>query len=217
MAIKICRMQSFDTFKTIFAFLVRSVLDNQYVDDIDTAVEQGSVSDETTRLISDVRAFHKMRQTLCMRVFMFFQKDDVLQQLCRAHGVVQYNCVPQGALCAMTGVLLTKSQGCMLILNPIKDPTSLVVHARFKLLLYNFWYLVHFTDEIMLDVRGWMSKQTWWRRGSDIKYEDVLKRITTHGNGTFVKKHYVKLKGITQHIQNAMAQGPINQTNPSDA
>tara|TARA_B100001059_G_scaffold91673_1_gene90560 strand:+ start:295 stop:921 length:627 start_codon:yes stop_codon:yes gene_type:complete len=203
-------MQSFETFESIFAFLVRSSLDQQYVDTIDTAVEQGTVSDETSVLIDRVRAFHKMRQTLCVRVFRHFEKDDVLQKLCRARGLVQYNVVPKGALCAMSGQAL--SDGCMFILNPNSDPTPMVVHSRFKLVLYQFWYLVHFVDEIMLDVRKWMHRQVWWRRGHSVNSEQIFARILAFGNGSFAKKHYVKLKGVTQNIQNAVAHGPINQT-----
>ena len=210
-------MQSFETFQTIFSFLVRSMLDQQYVDDIDTAVEQGSVSEQVSALIADVRGFHKMRQTLCARVFRYFKKDDVLRELCRARGLVQYNFVPEGAICAMTDTPLKHKQGCMLILNPTGDTKPMCVHNRFKLILYHFWYLVHFTDEIMLDVQKWMQQQTWWQRGDNITHSSAVERIASHGNGSFAKKHYVKLKGITQHIQNAVAHGPINQPSHTNA
>lgn len=205
-------MQSFETFQKVFAFLMRSMLDQQYVDNIDMAVEQGTVSTAVSSLITDVRAFHTMRQTLCVRVFRHFQKDAVLRELCNARGLVQYNFVPSGALCAITGVKLGVKHGCMFIMNPNGDTGTIVIHSRFKLLLYQFWYLVHFTDEIMLDVRKWMRRQAWWSRGHNLGPEQVVQRIVSHGNGSFAKKHYVKLKGITQHIQNAVAHGPINQT-----
>ena len=205
-------MQSFETFETVFAFLIRSVLDKQYVDEIDTSVEHGTASSEVSELIGDVRAFHKMRQTLCVRVFRHFQKNNVLETLCRARGLIQYNFVPTGALCAITGTSLSHNQGAMFILNPNGDATPMVVHSRFKLLLYHFWYLVHFTDEIILDTRKWMRQQVWWRRGYRIDIAEVVRRVMLHGKGSFVKKHYVKLKGVSQHIQDTVAHGPINQT-----
>lgn len=210
-------MQSFGTFQTVFAFLIRSMLDKLYVEQLDNAVEQGTASDDEASLISNVRSFHRMRQTLCARVFRYFQNDGVLQDLWRARGLVQYNSVPEGALCSMTSKPLLKAQGCMFILNPSGDMTPVVVHKRFKLLLYNFWYLVHFTEEIMLDVRAWVSKQAWWTRGYNMNYENIVERVIGHGNGSFVKKHYVKLKDASQHIQNAVAHGPINQTDSSNA
>ena len=210
-------MQSFETFETVFAFLIRSVLDQQYVDEIDASVEHGTASSEVSDLISKVRAFHKMRQTLCVRVFRHFEKDDVLQRLCRARGLIQYNFVPSGALCAITGKALTYNQGAMFILNPNGEPTPMVVHSRFKRLLYHFWYLVHFTDEIILDTRKWMRQQVWWRRGYRIDTSEVVQRVMVHGKGSFVKKHYVKLKGVSQHIQNTVAHGPINQTSKTTA
>lgn len=200
------QMQNFETFEDIFRFFVTSKLENDYVETIDQQIHLNTASDKIKKLIGDVHIFHTMRQQLCGKIFEHFNNHPLLHQLINTTSVEQYNSTPQDSRCVLSKQVMSQNQGTTLIIG-VKKNHVVTIHKRFKRLLYNFWYLVHFTDEIMKDIRTWLEYQRWWRRGN---CKNVIERIIVHQDRIFAKKAYVKLKGINTYIQHEMVSIPIN-------
>jgi len=201
-------MQNFETFQKIFKFFVESKLNNKYVSNIDQQIHSNDASKETKKLIGDVHTFHIMRQQLCGKIFEHLNNHAILHELINATAVQQYDTVPQNTTCIFSKQNMNPKQGITIIVGT-KNHKIVTLHKRFKRLIYNFWYLVHFTDEIMKDILCWLKKQRWWMRG-DCK--DVTGRIVNHHEKMFAKKAYVKLKSINTYIQQDMVSLPINHT-----
>ena len=134
----------------------------------------------------------------------------LLHELIHSTAIQQYNSVPQQSICIFSQQKLSQQQGITIIIGT-KKMHIVTLHKRFKRLLYNFWYMVHFTDEIMKDVTYWLKQQRWWLRG---KCQNITERIINHQDHMFAKKAYVKLKSINTYIQQEMASLPINHTHP---
>lgn len=200
-------MQDFDTFKRIFCFFVRSKLEPKYVDSIDQQINANEAPAEIKTLVSDVQSFHGMRQNLCGHVLRHLHNHPVLHELITAGRVEQHDSVAHKSLCTFTNQTMTQHQGMTLIISGRK-PHIVTMNKRFKRLLYSFWYLVHFADEIMKEIKTWLQTQRWWTRGS---CPDVTERILQHQDSMFAKQAYVKLKGINQYIQEEMVSLPINK------
>lgn len=199
-------MQDYETFKRIFHFFVESKLNPKYVDHIDQQISSNEASSETKTLISDVQAFHNMRQHLCGSIFQYLHNHPILHELISAGRVEQHDSAAHKSVCAFTNQTMTLQQGMTLIIGS-KTPHIVTIHKRFKRLLYNFWYLVHFTDEIIKEIKVWLVKQRWWKRGT---CSNVSERIMKHQDGMFAKQAFVKLKTVNQYIQNEMVSLPIN-------
>ena len=150
-------MQNFETFEDIFGFFVTSKLENGYVQSIDQQIHSNTASDTIKKLIGDVHIFHTMRQQLCGKIFEHFNNHPLLHELINTTSVEQYDSTPLNSTCIFTSKVMSQKQGTTLIIGVNK--THLVtIHKRFKRLLYNFWYLVHFTDEIMKDIKIWLVR-----------------------------------------------------------
>ena len=203
-------MQRLDIFQNIYKFFIISKLNPNYVKNIDQQIKNDQQDESTKLLIQSVQEFHKMRQTLCSKVFTFFEDNELLYKFINASGIRQYDSVPQNSTCIFTKQKIKQDQGILIILNCQTQTEIYTVHKRFKRVLYNFWYLVHFTDEINLELTKWLTKQHWWSTGLDNK--DIVERILCYQDNVFVKKSYVKLKSIGQYIQTEMVSLPINHT-----
>lgn len=199
-------MQDFDTFKRIFHFFVQSKLNPKYVDTLDALVRSNEASKDTKSLIAGVQSFHSMRQTLCSQIFAHLNNHGILHELISAGRVEQYDSTAPKSVCAFSDQLLTSQQGITLVVGA-KTPQIFTVHKRFKRLIYSFWYLVHFTDEIIKEIKPWLSKQRWWVRGN---CSDVSERIMHHQDAMFAKQSYVKVKSISEYIQGHLVSMPIN-------
>jgi len=199
-------MQNFETFEDIFRFFVTSKLEHGYVQTIDQQIHSNTASDKIKKLIGDVHTFHTMRQQLCGKIFEHFNNHSLLHELINTTSVEQYDSTPQNSTCILSKQVMSQKQGTTLIIG-INKTHVVTIHKRFKRLLYNFWYLVHFTDEIMKDIKTWLESQRWWRRGYCINVTD---RIITHQDKMFAKRAYVKLKSINTYIHQEMVSLPIN-------
>lgn len=199
-------MQDFETFKRIFHFFIESKMNPKYVENIDALIQSNEASAKLKSLIASVQSFHSMRQTLCGQIFEHLNNHSILHQLISAGRVEQYDCVANKSVCAFSSQTLSKQQGITLIIG-VKTPHIVTIHKRFKRLIYNFWYLVHFTDEIIKEIKLWLAKQNWWKRGD---CPDVSKRIMHHQDAMFAKQAYVKVKGISEYIQRQLMSLPIN-------
>ena len=201
------RMQKFDTFLAVFEFFIKSQFDTNYVKKIDLDIKSNQASVELEQLVENVKSFHTMRQSMCAVIFEYFNNHPLLFELIETQSLEQYDTVSDKSNCIFTKDLLKQTQGITIVLknNPVRIVT---VHKRFKRILYNFWYLIHFTDEIHKEIKTWLVQQRWWRRGSNV---DIVERIVQFQDNMFAKKAYVKLKGIHQYIQTEMAALPINQ------
>lgn len=200
-------MHDFETFRDIFRFFVESKLNKKYVESIDKEMGANTASAETKKLIENIQTFHNMRQQLCGQIFEHLNNHPLLHELISTVSVEQYDSVAHNSVCAFTGQAMTQKQGMTLVIG-VKNSHIVTMHKRFKRLLYNFWYLVHFVDEIMQDINRWLSTQRWWLRG---QHANATKRIIDHQDSNFAKKAYVKLKSINDYIQRDMVSLPINQ------
>ena len=200
-------MHDFETFQDIFRFFVESKLNKKYVENIDKEMSTNTASPETKKLIEQVQTFHTMRQQLCGQIFEHLNNHPLLHEIIPSVAVEQYDSVAHGSVCAFTGQTMTQKQGMTLVLGT-KNSHIVTIHKRFKQLLYNFWYLVHFVDEIMQDINNWLSTQRWWLRGY---HTNITERIVRHRDSNFAKKAYVKLKSINSYIQRDMVSLPINR------
>jgi hypothetical protein len=199
-------MQNFDSFVHVFSFFVKSHYNRFYVEHIDKAIRENTIDEDTRQMIQNVKEFHTMRHQLCGKIFDYLKKDELLNTLVSARGIEQFDVVPNNSLCNISGVKLNARSGILLYVNGGKAK-CITVHKRYKQILYNFWYLVHFVDEIMIDIRFWSEKNRYTNTSS------IIERIIHHQDHLFIKQGYVKLKNINQYIQSEMSRLPINHCN----
>jgi len=199
-------MQNFESFENIFTFFVQSFYNKDYVEKIDHSVSNDTADEETKLMIEQVKAFHTMRHEMCTKIFDYLSNNKLLHMLVTARGLEQFDVVPNGSVCFISGRKLNANQGILLYINNQKVD-CVTVHKRFKRILYNFWYLVHFSDEIMIDIEHWLSRKMIE------KNEQMVSVILKHQDKLFIKKGYVKIKNINEYIQTEMTKLPINQAN----
>lgn len=199
-------MQNFESFENIFTFFVQSFYNKDYVENIDRSVSNDTIDEETKVMIDQVKAFHTMRHEMCTKIFDYLSNNTLLHMLVTARGLEQFDVVPNGSICFISGRKLNANQGILLYINN-QTVDCVTVHKRFKRILYNFWYLVHFSDEIMIDIEHWVSRQMLE------KNERMVGVILQHQDKLFIKKGYVKLKNINEYIQTEMYKLPINRSN----
>jgi hypothetical protein len=208
--IPIRMMQDFENFEKVCRFFILSDLDPTYVKRIDELVKSETQNPDrksTLDVVKRVRAFHDMRHDLCSKIFNRVERHGILNALVKASGVEQYDKIPAKSSCALTGERL--NNGLLLMLRSNGELTPYVVHARYKRLLYIFWSIVHFPQQLMLGVRKWVDTKSWWTRGGFIN-TDVLERVIAHKDNIFIKSAYVKLKDICHYIQIELTATPIN-------
>lgn len=194
-------MQRFETFERVCEFFIMSKLDKNYVKRIDQSLENSS-SDKTNKnilfLIKQIKSFHNMRKTLCLTIFKCLDNHSILNELAESSSVVQYRFCPEKSTCTVSNKVLKQKQGILLIIDG-KKPFS--IHSRYKILLYHFFILTHFPDEIGLESLKWLKKQTWWKRGEQISFEECARRILNYNDHAFAKSLYVKLKATAEYIE----------------
>tara|TARA_B100000795_G_scaffold193103_1_gene147466 strand:- start:709 stop:1320 length:612 start_codon:yes stop_codon:yes gene_type:complete len=198
-------MQNFDTFAHVFSFFVKSHYNQFYVINIDKSIQENTIDEDTTKMIENVKEFHTMRHQLCGKIFDYLKKDKLLNTLVSARGLEQFDIVPNNSLCSISGVKLNAKSGILLYVNS-SQVQCITVHKRYKQILYNFWYLVHFVDEIMVDISIWLKKNMYTSSSS------VIAKIIHHQDQLFIKQGYVKLKNINKYIQSEMSRLPINHS-----
>lgn len=200
-------MQTFESFLSVYGFCLHMHLDPSYVDAIDQKIEYGQASTEIKQLVQKVRAFHMLRGSLCNNIKARLNNTELLDNLYHARGVEQLNVAPEKSICAVSGEILRSSQGVLLLVNGF---TPYTVHKRYKSLLYNFWIIVHFPDEIVKGAKEWLQSRHWSTRKELKTIEDRVHFVTNYNEKMFPKKLYIKLKGIAQYIQREFPTLPIN-------
>lgn len=201
-------MQTFDSFHTVYGFFLRVDLEPEYVEQIDREYESGSCSKEIKQLIQDVKTFHLLRTRLCNTIKEHLKHTPMLNDLASASGLDQYDTVPEKSTCFISDQTMSKRDGLLLLIDGVRPYT---VHKRYKILLYNFWILVHFPKEIARESRNWLNTQLVHNRNLKSVSERVG-FITNYQQKLFPKKMYLKLKGIAQYIQREFPSVPINQS-----
>lgn len=194
-----------ESFENIFTFFVKSFYNKGYIEKIDNSILTETICEETSLMIEQVTNFHSMRHELCTKIFDYLSNNKLLHMLVSASGLEQFDVVPNGSICFISGQKLKAKQGILLYINN-QNVNCVTVHKRFKRILYNFWYLVHFSDEIMIDIKKWISTQHI--ENSEYMIDVILK----HQDKLFMKKAYVKLKNINEYIQSEMSKLPINHS-----
>tara|TARA_B110000285_G_scaffold235601_1_gene318508 strand:+ start:2009 stop:2620 length:612 start_codon:yes stop_codon:yes gene_type:complete len=196
-------MQNFESFVRVFSFFVKSHYNQFYVEHIDKAIRENLIDEGTTKMIDNVKEFHMMRHQMCGKIFSYLKNDELLNTLVTAKGLEQFDVVPNESICAISGVKLNPNSGILLYVNS-GNFVCITVHKRYKQILYNFWYLVHFTDEIMIDINSWVKKNMYTSSSS------IFEKIVNHQDQLFIKQGYVKVKNINEYIQSEMSRLPIN-------
>jgi len=197
-------MQNFESFVSVFGFFVKSHFNSFYVDKIDQSIRENIIDEDTRDMINNVTEFHTMRHQLCTKIFEYLKNAELLNTLVSARGLEQFDVVPNNSICCICGVKLNARSGILLYVNS-SEVTCITVHKRYKQILYNFWYLVHFADEIMVDIRSWLKNDLYTKNISS-----VIEKIIDHQDQLFIKQGYVKLKNINEYIQSEMPRLPIN-------
>lgn len=201
-------MQHFSQFESVCEFFILSDLDKQYEERIDEEYKRGDVSETVSSIVNSVKSFHEMRQQLARNVYDHVPNHELLQDLIRAQKVEQYHNIPAKSTCALTKEQINEGILCAIFIK--KKMKLITTHKRFKRILYTFWILVHFPEQLILDVRNWLKTQAWWNRGHVKDPKEIIKRVVAHKDNIFMKKAYVKLKDICHYIQNEMTGTPIN-------
>tara|TARA_B100000795_G_scaffold194136_1_gene148387 strand:- start:57 stop:626 length:570 start_codon:yes stop_codon:yes gene_type:complete len=184
---------------------VKSHYNQLYIANIDKSIRENTIDEDTTKMIENVKEFHKMRHQLCGKIFDYLRKDELLNSLVSARGLEQFDVVPNNSLCSISGVKLNAQSGILLYVNS-STVQCITVHKRYKQILYNFWYLVHFVDDIMIDISLWLKKNMYTSSSC------VIEKIIHHQDQVFIKQGYVKLKNINEYIQSEMSRLPINHS-----
>lgn len=198
-------MQNFESFVHVFSFIVKSHYNRFYVENVDKSIRENTIDEDTKKMIENVKEFHLMRHQLCGKIFDYLKHEELLNTLVSARGLEQFDVVPKDSICTISGVKLNPRSGILLYVNTVNSK-CITVHKRYKQILYNFWYLVHFADEIMIDVSFWLKKNLYTTSSS------VIDRIIRHQDKLFIKQGYVKLKNINEYIQSEMSRLPINHS-----
>ena len=187
-------------------------MDSEYVSRIDSDLNLGTASKEIKQLIQEVKAFHSVRLKLCNVIQTNLNNASLLKELHKARGLHQYNCVPNKSTCAICDEILSKDNGILLILDNVHPYT---VHNRYKVILYNFWMLVHFTDEIVKSCKYSDSQKTIQVPKSIRTISERVEFLSNAQDKKRSKQLYLKLKSIAQYIQTEFPTIPINQSESS--
>lgn len=184
-------------------------MDSDYVARIDSDLNSGSASKDIKQLIQEVKSFHNIRLKLCNVIKSNLNNVPILSALHQARGLEQYNSVPVKSVCAICDQTLTKNQGILLILDGVHPYT---VHCRYKVILYNFWMLVHFPDEIVKSCKSSESNKTIQVPKHIRTIAERVEYLSNVQNKKRSKQLYLKLKSIAQYIQTEFPTIPINQS-----
>jgi len=201
-------MQNLESFVYVFSFFVQSYYNTSYIDNIDKSIRDDTIDENTQLMIDNVKEFHTMRHQLCSKIFDYLKNDELLNTLVSSSGLEQFDVVPNKSICCISGVKLPPSHGILLYIPGSTKSSCVTVHKRYKRILYNFWYLVHFSEEIMVDIKIWLCKNPH----SCENNATLVEKITHHQDKLFIKQGYVKVKNINEYIQCEMSQLPINHS-----
>ena len=199
-------MQDYNTFEQVFLFFVRSQLDHSYVAQIDQKMEQADHSD-VKDLIDQVKKIHSIRSFLTSKILEKLNNHKILHDMINATSVVQYNHVPENSTCIISNKKLTPRDGVLIMIDN-KIPCT--IHKIYKTVLYNFWYIVHMPEDIGRDIKIWLKDQLWYTRATVTDVDKLVRKIHDHNEHIFAKKAFVKLKNISEYIQNHLTSLPIN-------
>ena len=200
-------MQCLTTFEKVCAFFIQSTLDKSYIEKIDSELLKNN-NKETVLLVKNVKAFHSMRKSLCLKIFTHIGNSQILTKLSSSRGIVQYKKCPENSTCVISNVNLKQSHGILLII----DGTHLMtIHSKYKIILYHFWTLVHMPEEIGLEATKWLNRQQWWQHGIECSHTVCTERILKYNDRVFAKSMYVKLKSVAEFIEKDLVKIPIQK------
>lgn len=194
-------MREFQKFEPVFRFFVRSSIDNEYVQTIDS-----TLNDNNTLLVESIQKFHKMRQQLCRAILNHMGISKVFELMTRARGVRQYNLVPDNSICIFSKKKLKEADGILIVID---NTTPFTFDKRYKNMVFHFWYVIHLPEEMITNVQTWMQQQRWWLNGS-MTYNDAVEKCCQYKEQLFAKQAYIKLTSVCKYIQTEMADIPIN-------
>jgi len=200
-------MQCLKTFEKVCAFFIQSTLDKSYIEKIDRELLKNSKK-ETVLLVKNVKAFHSMRKSLCLKIFTHIGNSPILTQLADSRGIIQYKKCPENSTCAISKVKLKQSHGILLVID---GSHLMTIHSRYKIILYHFWTLVHMPEEIGLEAMKWLTRQHWWRGGIGCNHTVCTERILQYDDHVFAKTMYVKLKSVAEFIEKDLVKIPIQK------
>ena len=201
-------MQRFEIFLKVCEFFIKCELDPKYINKIDDQLEKPHSKKDVFLLVKHIKSFHNMRKTLCQKILKRLPTNNIVSELASARGITQYNSCPNGSKCAISGVLLKPDTGILIILD---ETTLITFHIRYKIVLYHFWTLVHFPNEIGLGAKQWLKNQPFWNTGKIKSIDNCTQKIIHYNDQQFPKSMYVKLKAISEYIDTKLPNIPINK------
>ena len=191
-------MQTYESFHLVYCFFVQSYFDPQFVHTIDELVVSGNATKETKYLIQQVKAFHQLRASLCHSIKKTLNNSDFSNELVRGRTIEQINGVPANSLCCITKEALRPTSGLLLLIDREKPFT---IHRRLKSIVYNFWVLAHYPEEIGYHAKCWLMKKDWFVQGDVSSIQTAIRRLTTYKEQLFSKKAFIKLRAIHESVQ----------------
>jgi len=201
-------MQNFEVFIKVCEFFIKCELDPKYIHQIDDQIEKSQSKKDILVLVKRVKSFHNMRKILCQKILNKLPVNNVVSQLVKARGLHQYNNCPNGAKCSISGVQLKHDSGILIILD---GNILITFHNRYKIVLYHFWTLAHFPEEIGLKANKWLKNQTFWNAGEINSTEHCTQKIIHYNEQQFPKSLYVKLKAISEYIDTKLPNIPTTK------
>jgi len=186
-------MEGFETFQQIFSFFLSSELDTNHVRSVENTHNNG--------LIETVSTFHTMRTDLCTKMIEHVDNVELFNSFVGADTCLQYGTVPARSTCILSGVQLEPSAGILIVVDNRKIFTF---HKRLKVIVLTFWYILNLPAELTKECIEWFRGTSRKNVTSDVT--EIVNQITTHNNGMFVKRAYVRLLNSVKFVQQDMSK-----------
>mgnify|MGYP006148761857 FL=1 len=187
-------MDDFDTFCEVFHFFLSSELDTDYVQKIDSQL------DNKNKLIDIISSFHEMRRNFCKSIIDRIGSSEIFNSFVNASNCLQYNSAPKNSTCIFSNVKLNQRDGILIVVDNQKLFTF---HKRLKVIVLTFWYLLHLPAELVKESLNWQSSKT---KNSEKVASQVVSNIFEHNDRIFPKRAYVRFLNTVEFIQKDMKE-----------
>lgn len=144
-------------------------------------------------LAMSMNIFNEIRSTMAAAAFKTIRNKSLTQQIRRADAVKQISAVPEKAVCAVSGEMLTNNNGILLILDIERENKVVSIHSRFVDAAYQLFLASHFDQHIIRFFTNWCKSQAWYVPGR--KFKEAPQRFIDYNRQSNVKSLMVQLSG----------------------